>query len=126
VVAKKLDRRLAALGGRAAAPRRPGAAPAPPPPEAALDAWLPGLWAALRAAAPLPPGLADVRRSQAWFACRACLCRARVSRCRAAWAMTRRPAATRPRWTRACRGCIWRAARLRRSARPGRCARWLL
>ncbi len=126
MVAKKLDRRLAALGGRAAAPRGLGDDQAPAGHEAALDAWLPGLWAALRAAAPLPPGLADVRRSQAWFACRACLCRARVSRCRAAWAMTRRPAATRPRWTRACRGCIWRAARLRRSARPGRCARWLL
>lgn len=61
VVAKKLDRRLAALGGRAALERGLGDDQAPAGYEAALDAWLPRLWAALRAAVSLPPGCSDVR-----------------------------------------------------------------
>lgn len=63
VVAKKLDRRLAALGARAALERGLGDEQAPAGYEAALDAWLPRLWAALRAAAPLPPGVPEARRT---------------------------------------------------------------
>ncbi|KAK9839678.1 hypothetical protein WJX81_005476 [Elliptochloris bilobata] len=59
VAAKKLDRRLAALGARAALERGLGDDQAPAGYEAVLDAWLPRLWVALRTAAPLPPGLSD-------------------------------------------------------------------
>ena len=63
VVAKKLDRRLAALGARAALERGLGDDQAPAGYEAALDAWLPRLWAALHSAAPLPPGVPEARAS---------------------------------------------------------------
>ena len=63
MVAKKLNRRLAALGARSALERGLGDDQAPAGYEAALDAWLPRLWAALRAAAPLPPGVAEARRT---------------------------------------------------------------
>jgi hypothetical protein len=124
VAAKKLDRRLAALGARAAAPRGLGDDQAPAGHEAALDAWLPGLWAALRAAAPLPPGLADVRRLQPWFACRGCLCRAILAE--AARSGQRRLGARRPpgRAGPVAAEAVFGALRAA-AARPGRCARWL-
>ena len=56
--AKKLDRRLAALGARPLLERGLGDDSAPGGCDAALDPWLQRLWPALRAALPLPPGVA--------------------------------------------------------------------
>ncbi|EIE26765.1 riboflavin synthase domain-like protein [Coccomyxa subellipsoidea C-169] len=56
VVAKKLTRRLAALGGRAVIEQGLGDDQHPHGYEAALDPWLACLWAALRTEYPLPPG----------------------------------------------------------------------
>lgn len=61
VMAKKLDRRLLALGAQPLLPRGLGDDQARGGYEAALDAWLPQLWTALRARVPLPPGCSDVR-----------------------------------------------------------------
>ena len=60
-VAKKLDRRLAALGGCAIMERGLGDDQHPSGYEAALDPWLRQLWAQLRLQHPLPYGINDVR-----------------------------------------------------------------
>lgn len=59
-VAKKLDRRLAALGGRAVCERGLGDDQHPNGYEAALDPWLRTLWTQLRLQRPLPTGLTEV------------------------------------------------------------------
>ncbi len=59
VVAKKLTRRLAALGGRAVIEQGLGDDQHPHGYEAALDPWLARLWAALRTEHPLPPGVIE-------------------------------------------------------------------
>ncbi|KAG1663014.1 hypothetical protein FOA52_016029 [Chlamydomonas sp. UWO 241] len=56
VAAKKLDRRLEGLGATHLLERGLGDDQARTGHEAVLDAWLPRMWAAARAAAPLPPG----------------------------------------------------------------------
>jgi len=63
VVAKKLDRRLAALGAGALLGRGLGDDQHPSGYEAALDPWLRALWPALRARFPLPPGASEVPMS---------------------------------------------------------------
>ena len=63
VVAKKLARRLQALGAAACVPLGLGDDQHPQGYEAALDPWLASLWPALRARAPLPPGASEVRLS---------------------------------------------------------------
>ena len=60
VVAKKLDRRLAALGAAAVVERGLGDDQHPSGYEAALDPWLASLWTALRRVQPLAPGLTEV------------------------------------------------------------------
>lgn len=59
VVAKKLTRRLAALGAQAMVEQGLGDDQHPHGYEAALDPWLAALWAAVRAAHPLPPGITE-------------------------------------------------------------------
>ena len=61
-MAKKLDRRLAALGATPAVERGMGDDQHPSGYEAALDPWLALLWASLRRLRPLPPGATEVRR----------------------------------------------------------------
>ena len=61
VAAKKLDRRLAGLGAAPLLERGLGDDQHPSGYEAELDRWLPKLWAALRAANPLPLGTPVVR-----------------------------------------------------------------
>jgi sulfite reductase alpha subunit-like flavoprotein len=53
--AKKLGARLAGLGGRPLCPPGLGDDQAPAGPDGGLDAWLPGLWPALRRAVPGAP-----------------------------------------------------------------------
>lgn len=60
VVAKKLARRVEALGAAALLPRGLGDDQHPSGYEAALDPWLRALWPALRAQHPLPPGTPEV------------------------------------------------------------------
>ena len=60
VVAKKLDRRLAALGSAAVLERGLGDDQHPSGYEAALDPWLCELWRQLRQLRPLPPGSTEV------------------------------------------------------------------
>lgn len=60
VVAKKLDRRLAALGARELLPRGLGDDQHPLGYDASLDPWLQDCWAQLRLLHPLPPDLRDV------------------------------------------------------------------
>lgn len=60
LVAKKLTRRLAALGGRAMVEQGLGDDQHPHGYEAALDPWLARLWDALRAEHPLPHGATEV------------------------------------------------------------------
>lgn len=62
VAAKKLERRLAGLGGTALLPLGLGDDQHPSGYEAALDPWLLKAWAALRAAQPLPEGMPQVGR----------------------------------------------------------------
>ena len=64
VVAKKLDRRLAALGAIAVLERGLGDDQHPSGYEAALDAWLASLWEALRRLHPLAAGLTEVTHAQ--------------------------------------------------------------
>jgi len=59
VVAKKLERRLAQLGAREAAPRGLGDDQHPSGYEAALDPWLAALWSSLRRRHPLPPTMSE-------------------------------------------------------------------
>lgn len=59
-MAKKLDRRLVALGAHPVLPKGLGDDQAKGGYEAALDAWLPQLWTALRVLIPLAPGYTDV------------------------------------------------------------------
>ncbi|GLC34942.1 hypothetical protein PLESTM_000256800 [Pleodorina starrii] len=59
VVAKKLDRRLEGLGARPLLERGLGDDQHPNGYEAALDPWLTRLWAAMRAACPLPQGVVE-------------------------------------------------------------------
>ena len=59
-VAKKLDRRLAALGASAVCERGLGDDQHPNGYEAALDPWLRKLWSQLRSRYPLPPGVSEV------------------------------------------------------------------
>ena len=61
MVAKKLDRRLEALGSSFILERGLGDDQHPSGYEAALDPWLAALWHALRTHIPLPPGISDVR-----------------------------------------------------------------
>lgn len=59
MVAKKLTRRLAALGSRCVMEQGLGDDQHPHGYEAALDPWLAQLWATLRAQHPLPPGITE-------------------------------------------------------------------
>ena len=59
-VAKKLDRRLTALGASVVCERGLGDDQHPTGYEAALDPWLRNLWRQLRAQYPLPQGLSEV------------------------------------------------------------------
>ena len=59
-VAKKLDRRLAALGGGALVERGLGDDQHQSGYEAALDPWLAALWARMTALLPLPAHLSEV------------------------------------------------------------------
>lgn len=61
VVAKKLDRRLAALGASPLLERGLGDDQHRGGYEAALDPWLARLWTTLRALMPLPSGVCEVR-----------------------------------------------------------------
>ncbi len=61
VVAKKLARRLQALGASPCIELGLGDDQHPQGYEAALDPWLSSLWSALRAKRPLPPGTSEVR-----------------------------------------------------------------
>ena len=61
MVAKKLDRRLAALGAGPVVERGLGDDQHPSGYEAALDPWLASLWTALRRLQPLASGLSEVR-----------------------------------------------------------------
>ena len=61
VVAKKLGRRLAALGSQELLPGGLGDDQHPSGYEASLDPWLRQLWTHLRTLHPLSPGLSDVR-----------------------------------------------------------------
>lgn len=61
VVAKKLDRRLVALGADPMLERGLGDDQHPSGYEAALDPWLAQLWRQLRLLTPLPPGVTEVR-----------------------------------------------------------------
>ena len=61
VVAKKLDRRLVALGADPMLERGLGDDQHPSGYEAALDPWLAQLWVQLRLLTPLPPGVSEVR-----------------------------------------------------------------
>ena len=61
VVAKKLYRRLEGLGAQLVAPLGLGDDQHRAGYEAALDPWLPQLWAALRARFPLPLGVTEVK-----------------------------------------------------------------
>ena len=63
-VAKKLDRRLVALGATALCERGLGDDQHPNGYEAALDPWLRSLWSNLRLQHPLPRGLTEVRNMQ--------------------------------------------------------------
>ena len=63
VAAKKLTRRLQALGAAACVAPGLGDDQHPQGYEAALDPWLAALWPALRARAPLPPGTSEVHSS---------------------------------------------------------------
>ncbi len=63
VVAKKLDRRLAALGATVVLERGLGDDQHPSGYEAALDPWLASLWTALRRLHPLAAGLTEVMHS---------------------------------------------------------------
>ena len=63
VAAKKLARRLQALGAAACVALGLGDDQHPQGYEAALDPWLAALWPALRARAPLPPGTSEVHSS---------------------------------------------------------------
>jgi sulfite reductase alpha subunit-like flavoprotein len=60
VVAKKLDRRLLALGGVPLIERGLGDDQHPQGYEAALDPWLQQLWSTVRSIFPLPAGLTEV------------------------------------------------------------------
>ena len=60
VVAKKLARRLQALGAAAWGDLGLGDDQHPQGYEAALDPWLASLWTALRSKRPLPPGTHEV------------------------------------------------------------------
>jgi hypothetical protein len=60
VAAKKLDRRLEGLGALPLLERGLGDDQHPSGYEAALDSWLPRLWAQLRTVHPLPPGVPQV------------------------------------------------------------------
>lgn len=62
MVAKKLDRRLAALGAQPAVERGLGDDQHPSGYEAALDPWLAQLWTSLRRLRPLPLGVTEVRQ----------------------------------------------------------------
>ena len=62
IAAKKLERRLAGLGGTALLPLGLGDDQHPSGYEAALDPWLLKAWTALRAAQPLPEGMPEVGR----------------------------------------------------------------
>ena len=76
VVAKKLDRRLAALGAGAVVERGLGDDQHPSGYEAALDPWLASLWTALRRLHPLDPGLSEVRPIwSSMCACTNCPCK---------------------------------------------------
>ena len=61
MVAKKLDRRLAAVGAGPVVERGLGDDQHPSGYEAVLDPWLASLWTALRRLQPLAPGLSEVR-----------------------------------------------------------------
>ncbi len=61
MVAKKLARRLAALGAGQVVPPGLGDDQHPSGYEAALDPWLQQLWHNLRVRFPLPAGVAEVR-----------------------------------------------------------------
>ena len=63
VVAKKLARRLQALGAAACVALGLGDDQHPQGYEAALDSWLAALWPALRAKTPLPRGTSEVHSS---------------------------------------------------------------
>ncbi len=68
-VAKKLDRRLTALGAAVICERGLGDDQHPNGYEAALDPWLRKLWSELRAKYPLPHGLSQVHPAAAAIAC---------------------------------------------------------
>lgn len=63
-VAKKLDRRLVALGATPVCERGLGDDQHPNGYEAALDPWLRNLWTNLRRHSPLPQGLTEVHNMQ--------------------------------------------------------------